>query len=336
MLRAKQSLLSYLFTILILLIFIPVFVLSFNKQEGLKDRIRKASSFEDIFQLEKTIVPEEGKGYSIDKIEALVKSSTGDLIMKIDGKGVLKVLVFDENGKYKNPIGKAGYEEGEYFIPWSIGVDSYDNIYVLDQPHRRINIYDINNHYKKSLKYNCDALYMHTNSCNEIYLYNGMNSGKQYNCITKISPEGKQICEFAELPKEIMPVNYHAMVNTMAIDKKDFVYEVNPLWSDIRKYNSNGFFITEFGEKEVKMNQQTDKSEALPRVVEALFIYDEVVMVIYDNNKMDFYDPDGELLNKDVIIKGNIVSSSDNEIYMQSEKKEGGRAVLLKYCFKNK
>lgn len=303
-------------------------------QDGLRDRIKKAGSFEEIFKLEKSIVLETKNGLPAPKVNYLILSSNGDYIIINNAFDMMKVMVFGTDGKYKNLIGKSGYEAGEYLSPTSLSKDSYGNIYILDQARSRMNVYNPEYKFVKAFSFPASSMFVHINNKNEMYLYQSVKTQRQYNCILKMNTDGKRMAEFAPLPEEIMNVDNYSFCNTMAVDRKSFVYEVNPLWQNIRKYNSYGIFITEFGSKEVTMLPYTDKAgnkSEVPRIVTGLFIFDDILMMVFDDNKMNFYDLDGEEIKKDVEIRKQIVYSSEKGIYLVDEDDSPVRNVLYKY-----
>lgn len=319
--------------ILFLLVFLLLALMVTSAQDGLKEKIKKAKTFEDIFQLEKTINLETPKEYFISIIMDLVLSNNGDLILRMDGAGASKILVFDQEGKFKTSLGKNGHSDDEYLSPWSIAKDSRDNIYVYDQPKRKILVYDLNNNLIKTLPKLNSSLFIHINSKDDIFMYMGINAPEKFNCIVKYNQDGKRITEFAELPDEIKKVKFYAIGNTMQIDKKNFVYEVNPLWSNVRKYNSDGIFLTEFGSKKVRDYTNADKigvEKISPRIIESLIIFRDYLLLIYNDDKMDVYDLDGEVINKNIKISNRILFSSDTELYVTALG-HGSNSKILKY-----
>ncbi len=335
MLEKKQSIQFSFILFLIIFLFITL-MLTAAVPDSLKERIRKAKYFDDIFKLEKKIKLVDPPDGFITKVKNLLVTEKRDFIAHIEGAGIHKVLRYSNVGKFRNPIGEAGYDKEDYYVAFSIAKDNEDNIYILDQPQSKILVYTADNVYKSSLKFASNGLYIHINSKNEIFLYSGVNTKTKRDCIYKYSQYGKEINEFAEYPEEITPDNYYAVGNTMGIDKKDFVYEVNPRWSNVRKYNSAGIFITEFGSKEVSKPTNADKIGVLKkglRIVEAIFIIQDVIMLIYSDGKMDIYDLDGELLNQGIKINENIICSTENEIYTQSRKGDVNK-VINKFVLK--
>lgn len=62
------------------------------------------------------------------------------------------VYKFSEEGKFQKRIGRQGQGPGEFEKPCSIYIDSKDVIYVLDEINRRVEIFDSDSNYTKSIK----------------------------------------------------------------------------------------------------------------------------------------------------------------------------------------
>lgn len=62
------------------------------------------------------------------------------------------VYKFSEEGEFQNKIGRQGQGPGEFEKPCSIYIDTKDIIYVLDEINRRVEIFDSDSNYMKSIK----------------------------------------------------------------------------------------------------------------------------------------------------------------------------------------
>ncbi len=325
---------------LFILLFAIPFIFTFNHinaqlKGSLKDVARKANSLEDIFTLQKKIILEKPKGAGILMIRQALPFDNGDIAFRIEGKGIYKILLYDEDGEFLNPIGEAGYDKEDYFTPSSIAGDNEDNIYILDPPQNRINVFTKGNSFVKNIPLPGMGLYLLLNSRGEIYLYSWAPEEKNMNCIIKYSPKGKLISEFASFPNELLNIKFMAFDNTFCIDQDDFVYEVNPLWSRIRKYNSSGQLIMEFGSKKVEMIKGLNalaKEELVPRTVSNLFVYKDLLLLIYDDNICVIYDLNGMQLNSGFKLSKRIIACSPLGVFAIDNKK-GEERTVYKYEF---
>jgi hypothetical protein len=328
-----------LFLILIFAFISPDVTYSQTKTD-LKEKIKKAKTFEDIFKLEKTFKLEPTKDSYVARVNALLVSKKGDVIVNNVGRGGANVFIFNKNGKFIKEIGKKGDGPGEYQMPQSFTQDNEGNIYVLDQMKRQIDIFDKDYKFKNLLHYASNNQKIHVNSKKEIYLYMGiplMPGSKPYKSVVKLGRDGKKTAEFAELPTEVNKMKFYAMYDCMAIDKNDIVYESNPLLPHIRKYTPEGQLISEFGEKRIKMITETDKdgkSYEYPRCMESFLIFRDVIILMFSDNKADFYDTAGNLLNKEIPVKYTIQYAGDNEVYLVESDDKLDNPILHKYVVK--
>lgn len=334
----KQSIQISFILFLVVLTFISI-ALTVEAKDGLKERIKKAKTFDDIFILEKSIKLESTKDSYISRLNAMAINSNGDLIINNNGSSGAGVLIFNKNGKFVKEIGRKGSGPGEYANPLSLCMNKAGDIFVTDVNNRRIIVYGRDYKFKKNIFYTSNNQHIHINSRNDILLYMGMNLPfkRKYNCIAKLSSAGKTIKEFAELPNEVMGVKFYANFDCMALDKNDFIYETNPLMPHFRKYDSNGKLVKEFGDKIVKMIPEKGKdgvTREYPRIILSFSICKDVIMVMYDNNKMDCYDLEGNVLNKNIIIDKRIVFTADNQVYLISNEDGQDNPILHKYVVK--
>ena len=316
-------------------------VFPYAPPEGLKEKIKKAKSFEDIFKLEKSTKLEPARDAFIARVNAMVISEQEDIIINDVSAGGSDILIFSKIGKFIRSIGKKGSGPGEYTRPQSMTRDTEGNIYVVDGTKRQINIYDKNYKFRTLIHYVSNNSDIHVNSKKDFYLYLGIPmpipSAKLYNCVAKFGPDGKKKTEFAELPAEVNKMKFYAGYDCMVIDKYDYVYETNPLRPCIRKYDADGKLIKEFGDKRIKMITEKDEkgsSYEIPRFIESFKILDNILIIAYCDGKMDFYDTDGNLLNQDIKLDKGIACVHKNAIYLVEHQKNQDNPTLHKYIVK--
>jgi len=309
------------FAIILLIIqFLPSHAIS-QSTESFKDIVKKASSFDDIFKDAEIIKLEPPHEALIQVINQIIPIGD-DFVLLIHGKGIYKILVYGEDGIFKNYIGETGYDIEDFYTPSSIAANKNDHIMIYDPPNNKINIFTINNIYKGTLKLAKPGSNIKLNSKGEIFLSTLSEKVDNNDLIIKHTPEGKKVCEFASLDKALFETNQFLYSNLFCIDRNDFIYEVNPFWSYIRKYNSLGRLISEFGSKTIKMNKivNYDGKEILfPRCVKDFFVVRDLLFIVYDDRKCDVYDVEGESVKQDLDFSHNVLFASDKEIISHSE-----------------
>lgn len=305
-----------------LLFLLTAVIIRGQTSDSFREKIRNSDSFEKIFTLEKVIVLERPKGAEIQSIRQALPLKEGNIVFLISGKGIYKVLLYNSEGKFIRHIGEAGYDPEDYFTPSCLMKDGGDNIYIYDPPKQRANIFSTDDEFIGSIGLTPVGSYAYMNSKKEIFIPTWSPDKKGSDFIFKFTPAGKKISEFGESmqreDRSFMP----DADNLICIDKNDFVYAINTEIMTVRKFNSDGKLITEFGSRNTRMSAQFDKNGNLgarKRYADKAFIYRDVLFICYDNAECDAYDIEGELIKKDIRIKKRIISSSDMAIFAVSE-----------------
>lgn len=68
-----------------------------------------------------------------------------------DGYGNSRVAKLDKHGDWIKSWGSRGREPGQFSLPHNIGVDRQDNVYVADRNNRRIQVFDAEGAYQRSI-----------------------------------------------------------------------------------------------------------------------------------------------------------------------------------------
>lgn len=317
----------------LLIIFISTIAsLHAQTNDALKERIKKAAAFEDILILDASVTLHKPKGAIIENVQELIPLENDDFIIRIFGKGIYKILCYNSKGEFKNPIAEAGYDKEDYFTPSSIAKDLKGNIMIFDPPKMRINIFSPNNEFIDSINLAKPGEQIHLNSKGEIYLNVISSKENKNDFILKFDTQGKKISEFASYPFEMDAINQNIFTNHFCIDANDFIYEVSSFWPHVRKFNSSGMLLTEFGSKTFQINESKNPGgwvDSYPRYVVNMFIIDGILFVEYDSHFADVYDLEGECIRKNLAIKTKILYSSGKIIYSLPEWKEN--PVIRKY-----
>lgn len=337
--QLKRSAFGLLNTaVLLLCLFSAVYAFQ-SIDKKLKERVKNAKKLEDVFMLEKIITLEGRKDSFVSSVYSTKITSSGDILIISMNSGKTDVLIFDKNGKFIKTLGRKGNGPGEYLKPVSLAEDSDGNIYLVDTDSRKIHIYNNKYIYRESINYYCLNRFIHLDSKKNMYLYLGVPIPEiqPFYCIVKYNRNGKKLAEFASLPEEVNKQKYFIFSDCIAIDNSDNIFESNAYMPYVRKYTSNGEIIKDFGEKYVRLVNRTDKkgnSYEFPRSVRSLLIHNGIIIMAFDDNKMDCYDLEGNLLNKNLKFSNEIVYANDRAIYFIEHNKNMDNPIIYKYIDK--
>jgi len=104
-----------------------------------------------------------------------------------------RIQKFDKDGKYLQSIGRQGQGPGEFERPWSMCVDTQQNIYVRDA--RDIDIFDKNGkHIKSTVQYDLFGPFFGITNDGNIIAYNqSIRPGEIQEEIVLVDEDGKKI-----------------------------------------------------------------------------------------------------------------------------------------------
>jgi hypothetical protein len=94
--------------------------------------------------------------------------------------------------------------------------------------------------------------FLHLNSLDEIYMYTGSLNPRRseiFDTIRQIDYQGIEKNSFAPVSEEVLNLKFSATQNGMDIGKDDFIYEMNPLDYNIRKFTPDGKLVKSFSRK---------------------------------------------------------------------------------------
>ncbi|MFH0991230.1 MAG: 6-bladed beta-propeller [bacterium] len=288
------------------------------------DLIKGAKSFADFTVLEKEVQLSSGKDHFISLITDFDIDQQGNIII-CDGWQSKTVFIADTTGKFLSDLGGQGHGPGEYQTPLSVAINREGEIFLNDYMGRKVLVYTSNYNYKSMMFPDRTEYFIHINKNDEIFLYDGMlqpsfiRSKKPniFPTIHKFSSTGKHMISFALIPEEISDLNFSAGYNGMVIDTSGFIYEINPLFYRIRKYDSEGKLIKEFSEG--KIIYEESEGRRSPVLMQGPLVLDKGIVFIQYDNQLDFYDTDGNLLVKSIPFEKDVLGCHGNSIYVKLE-----------------
>lgn len=281
------------------------------------DKLSSAESVKDVFQIISETRLQTTEECPIAYITDMAVDSKGNFIIA-DGWQVQAVFVFSQEGTFIKQLGRKGQGPGEYINPVSVEVSQKGNIWIVDYGNNRICIFSRDMNYKNQIVCTSRILhYLHLNSRNEIYMYRSQANPLKPNTkdtIFRYDDQGNKIDSFAPFPKQALKVKFWAGQDGMTIGKHDFIYEMNPLYYNIRKYSPDGKLITSFSRK-TNLFKVIMKEGKRPIIVYGPFYLEKGLLLAHVNEHLEIYDIKGNFIVGELPFKQRIISTHDNCLY---------------------
>ncbi|MBC7360815.1 MAG: 6-bladed beta-propeller [Candidatus Aminicenantes bacterium] len=298
---------------------------------------RHLKSINEIFEIKSNIQLELSPDSALANVTDLVVDTKGNYLI-CDGTQLNQVWIFSPQGKFLRNLSQQGQGPGEYYAPLSAAVDREGNILINDYLQSKIIYFDKDYKYKNEIK-NVRGHFIHVNSRGEIYLYEGMlrpMSKSVFETIKKIGPDGQVIFSFAPLMGEILATRFSFMGDGMDIGDDDNIYEMNPLYYQVRKWSSEGKFIKAFDVP--KLLKGIRKSGDDYVILNGPFCLGDDFVIVQRNGLIDLYDREGHYLAGSLALPGKIRYSRSRDMYVelweQEKTGEQSNPRIICYCLK--
>jgi hypothetical protein len=282
-------------------------------------RLSAAKSIEDIFEKASEIQFSTSPDSAIKLITDMEIDSKGNFIVA-DGWGRRGVFIFAPDGQFVKELGKQGQGLGEYSTPVSVSISSKHEIWVADYLGNRINIYDENLTFKKSVICKPRIHYfIHLNSQEEIFMYSGTINPFHpviFDTIHKYNNQGEEILSFAPLPQEVLKLKFSAVQDGITVDKDGFIYEMNPLLYKIRKCSAEGKIIKEFSRKTGLFKLVTKEGET-PIIVYGPYYLEKGLIIAQVSEHLEVYDTEGNFIVGELPFKHKVIATRGNNFYIE-------------------
>lgn len=162
--------------------------------------------------------------------------------------------------------------------------------------------------------------YIHLDSNDGLYSYSGakFRSGKKpANTIFKYDPNGKEIASFAPFPEAANEIDFSAIQDGMTIDVDNYIYEMNPLYYQIRKYTIEGDLIKTFSRKTKIFKIIPSKHGDNPIIVKGPYYLRKGLILVQVSEHLEIYNTEGRLIAGELPFSLNIVGCNNNSIYAE-------------------
>ena len=228
------------------------------------------------------------------------------------------VWIFSTEGHFLQKLGRQGQGPGEYNTPEKVAVNAEGDILVSDYLRSRLIFYDRDYRYKREILVK-ERMYrsVHVNSKREIYMYEGMVGPMVHDVfdkIKKLNDEGEAILTFAPIHQKALKIGYSVPGDGMTIDKNDFIFEMNPLYYQVRKYTANGKIIKSFAKPHFRNDRKDSKR---PLVLNGPYYLEKGVLIVQREDRIDIFDTEGNFLVGGIPLPQKIIYSKGNAIYLE-------------------
>lgn len=309
-----------------------IFVCCGNKNEkalrasAQKDiqNISSASSFEEVFSIVSRIRLDTLPECPISSITDFNIDEAGNFIIA-DGWDIRQVYCFAQDGRFIRTIGGRGQGPGEYATPISIAIHPHVGIVICDYQQNQLLIYNNIYQYQKSIRGNPRFQYfVHLNSLGEIYTYSGTvgpNNINVFNTIHKYNDSGKETDSFGPVQPKVLKLGFSAVVDGMTISNNGFIFEKNPLYYQIRKFDPSGALIRSFSRPD-SINKVENFAEG--KISNGPFSLQNGLIIIQRGNALDIFNDEGAFLRGDLPIRDKVLFVKDNTLFLEEHEDDKG------------
>jgi len=298
-----------------------------------RKKMSSAKKFDDIFKRVSEVQLATDSDCLISLITDMAIDKNGNLIIA-DGWQSKAVFIFGPDGSFIRELGRQGQGPGEYTTPVSLDIGRNGDIYVVDYLNNRINVYDENFDIKKTIVPRQSRIkhFIRLNSRDEIYMFSGANrllfgATQVFDTITKFDWQGNLIGSFAPFPKEVANVKFFSGQNGMTIGDDDFIYEMNPLYYQIRKFNSEGELIKSFS-RHTKLFQIITEENKSPIIVHGPYYLEKGLIMANVSEHLEIYDTEGNFIVGKLPFSKKILGTMGNSIYVEQWPEEDVQTEL--------
>lgn len=235
-----------------------------------------------------------------------------------DGWRLRQVYVFSSDGRFIKILGRQGQGPGEYSTPVGVTVNSNGEILVTDYLRNQIIIYDKGHQYQRSFQGKPRVQYfIHVNAKDEIYTYSGtVGPGRHevFNTVHKLDEKGNEVLSFAPVPQAVLDMNFSAVDDGLTIDKDNFIYEMNPLYYQVRKYTADGKLAGSFSNPHY--GNETRKGES-PTILNGPHYLEKGLLIVQRESLIDIFDTEGNFLVGEIPLSQKIIAARGNTLYCE-------------------
>ncbi len=286
----------------------------------------EATALEGAFRTVSTVQLETTPECAIGSITDVEIDVHGNFIIA-DGWKAGLVYCFAPDGRFLGMVGGRGQGPGEYATPVSLAVGPGGEIAVCDYLQNRLIIYDKDRRYQRTVRGNPRFQYfIHIGEDGAIYAYSGSVDPRKtgvFDTIHKYDDSGREALSFGPIQTEVLDRGFSLVADGMAIGGDGFIYEKNPLFSQIRKFDPSGALVRSF--------VNPDKGKRTEDIAShdgyyGLFYLRKGFLVAQSGKTVDLFDNEGRFLKGDLPLRHRILLARGDTLYLESDDADGGGA----------
>jgi hypothetical protein len=314
--KARQMILCILVSIILIF---PSHGSEMSIATAENDQLSSAKSIEDVFRTVSKTELQTTAECPISHISDMAVDSRGKFMIA-DGWQSRGIYVFSPDGKFVRELGRKGQGPGEYSNPVSVEIAHNGEIWIADYGNNRISIYSEDLSFKRQIMCRPRILhYLHLNSRNEIFMYRSQANPLKpdtSDTIFRYDEQGNKIASFAPFPKEALEVKFWAAQDGMAIGSDDSIYEMNPLYYQIRKFSPEGDLITSFSRK-TELFEVIKGEGKTPIIVYGPYYLEKGLIAAHVNEHLEIYDTSGRFIVGELAFVQRIIGVQGNRLYSE-------------------
>lgn len=240
----------------------------------------------------------------------------GDFIVS-DGWQLGRVYLFAADGRYLRTLGRRGQGPGEYSTPVSVAVNSGGEILICDYLRNQIVIYGADYGYKRSITVKPRIQYfIHLDNKDGIFLYSGVVGPRQrevFDTIHRLDESGSWALSFAPITEDVLNTGFSAIADGMTIGEGNHIYEMNPLYYQIRKYTADGKLIRSFTNPNIEKKLRKSGPEG---ILNGPFYLEGGLIVVQRDGYLDIFDTEGNLIVDEITMAPKIIHARRNTLFL--------------------
>jgi hypothetical protein len=291
--------------------------------------VSSAKKVDDIFEKACDIQLETNTACTIASISDMDIDAKENFVIA-DGWQLGQVYLFARDGQFIKILGKRGQGPGEYSTPVSVGLNSRGEILISDYLRNQIIVYSPDYVYRESIPGKPRIYYfVHLNRKDEIYMYSGTVGPlhrEAFDTIHKLNEKGIEILAFAPVPRNVLDMDFSVVYDGMAIDRDDFIYEMNPLYYQIRKYTADGKLIRSFSNPNSKNKMRKGGSA---KILNGPYYLEKGLLIVQREDCLDIFDTEGNFIVGKIPLAQKIVNARRNALYLEEWEMPGPEKTQL-------
>jgi len=212
----------------------------------------------------------------------------------------------------------------------SVATNSTGEILICDYLRNQIVVYNADSSYLRSIAVKPRIRhFIHLDSKNGIFLYSGAGGPRQrevFDTIHMLDESGSEVLSFAPVPEDVVDLDFSAIADGMAIGEGDHIYEMNPLYYQIRKYTTDGKLIRSF----TKPNMQKRLRKGGPEgILNGPFYLESGLIVVQRDGLLDIFDTEGHLVVDGIPLAPKIIHARRDALYQEEWNMSGPERAQL-------